>query len=296
MKKTGKKKSTSDLKMDKMSTSGIMSLENEFTKQFREVFGEVTIPEQKAKPLNTEAAMKAISASMKRFDKAMAQVARLKATVYPDNSNDDVILNSPDSYAYKTMQNYEDTDRLAKLGIKKSPKFRSSFFKLNSFLTTFIRKMDTYKLTTVQLKVLSYVSFQGELELADDQLTITKIAEGLGEKFTTVQRCVEKLGSGYAYSRDGKLNRIDGCGFLKNEKPDGGREGTITITTKGRNFLEGIAELISGYGAKDQTPFLLTTTLTNSLDNLQQVHGLAQLARLGIEQGLFDKYFKGKEK
>ena len=279
--------------MKKLTTTGIASLDKNLTEQFRAVFK----LDEAIKSNSFEKEMKHLTAKLQSVGKSLRDMNYMKATITPNRSKyDENTLNTPDSVAYKTMDNYEDSERLAKLGIKKSPNYKSSFFKLNSFLTTFINKMETYDLTTMQLRVLSYVSFQSELELREEQLTITKIAENLGVKFTTVQRCVEKLGSGYEYNRDGKTKRIDGCGFLKNDKPDGGREGAISITSKGKKFLEGIAELVSGYGAKDQTPFILTTTLQNNLSNLQQMHGLAELARLGIEQGLFDKYLKGKEK
>jgi hypothetical protein len=66
-------------------------------------------------------------------------------------------------------------------------------------------------------------------------------------EFTTVQRCIEKLADGYQYKRNGKKYTIDGCRFVKNKKPDGKREGNISITGKGRNFLNKISDAISEY-------------------------------------------------
>jgi len=121
---------------------------------------------------------------------------------------------------------------------------RSNFESLNAFVNIFLKSMKQYNLTTQQFNVLSFINFKSKY---DKNITITSISKSRRMGFTTVQRCIEKLSDGYEYKRNGKKYIIDGCRFVKNKKPDGKREGNISITGKGRNFLNKISDAISEY-------------------------------------------------
>ena len=123
-------------------------------------------------------------------------------------------------------------------------------FKIYQFLDTFTNHLKPYGLTPIQLKVLSQIGLQKELNGSQSNLTITKISKDLGIVFTTAQRCVEKLGSGYSYknARTNELITQEGCGLVKHEKPNGGRTGVISISAKGKRFLKNVGSIISDYG------------------------------------------------
>ena len=130
-----------------------------------------------------------------------------------------------------------------------------SFFKIHQFLNTFTNHLKQYDLTPIQLKVLSHIGFQGELSGSQPNLTISKIAKDLDIKFTTAQRCIEKLGEGYSYksarNTDKTITQV-GSGLVKHEKPEavGGREANISISAKGKRFLQDIGSVISDFTAQ----------------------------------------------
>ena len=198
------------------------------------------------------------------------------------------------------LQNYEDTERLEALGIKRNPKFRANFFKLNNYLVELINRLDKFQLTSTQLRVLSYVNMQSELDRGGEALTITTIADGLNQNFTTVQRCVEKLGPGYSYNRGGKVQTTEGAGLIKYQKLQGNREGSVSISPTGKKFLEGLAELTATYGGSSASPFLETTfAVMNMQKKFQQLQALGNITKLGMDMGLFDdvlNFKRGKEK
>ena len=123
-------------------------------------------------------------------------------------------------------------------------------FKIYQFLDTFTNHLKPYGLTPIQLKVLSQIGLQKELNGSQSNLTITKISKDLGIVFTTAQQCVKKLGSGYSYknARTNELITQEGCGLVKHEKPNGGRTGVISISAKGNRFLKDVGSIISDYG------------------------------------------------
>jgi DNA-binding MarR family transcriptional regulator len=130
-----------------------------------------------------------------------------------------------------------------------------SFFKVNSFLNTLTNHLNRYALTPTQLKVLSFIGFQSELNGSQPNLTMTKIAKDLDLQFTTAQRAIEKLGDGYNYKYpSGKPRFKAGNELIKHEKPEkgGGREGAISISTKGKGFLEDLGSVIADYSALNQ--------------------------------------------
>ena len=124
-------------------------------------------------------------------------------------------------------------------------------FKIYQFLGTFTNHLKKYDLTPTQLKVLSQIGLQKELNGSQSNLTITKISKDLGIVFTTAQRCVEKLGSGYSYksARTNELITQEGCGLVKHEKPNGGRTGAISISTKGKRFLGDVGSVLADYSS-----------------------------------------------
>ena len=134
-------------------------------------------------------------------------------------------------------------------GDEQAEKF--SFFKINSFLNAFTNHLNRYALTSMQLKVLSHIGFRSDYSGSQPDLTMTKIAKDLGLNFTTVQRCIEKLGDGYTYKfPNGKEVTKEGSGLVKHEKPEDmpkGREGSISISTKGKRFLEDIGGVVADY-------------------------------------------------
>ena len=160
-----------------------------------------------------------------------------------------------------------------------------AFSKIHQFLNTFTTHINQYGLTPMQLKVLSFIGFRSELSGSQPDLTMTSIKKDLGLNFTTVQRCIEKLGDGYTYKfPNGKEVTKEGSGLVKHEKPEkvGGREGSISITVKGRRFLEDIGRVVSDYSTPpvDHSEAILKhtsnlVTLTAKQANLIQKLGQA---------------------
>ena len=124
-----------------------------------------------------------------------------------------------------------------------------SAFKIHQFLNTFTNYLSRYELTPFQLKVLSHIGLQNKLNGSQPNLTITKISKDLNMAFSTVQQCIKKLAEGYSYksARTNESITQEGCELVKHEKPNGGRKGVISISIKGKRFLEDIGNIIDDY-------------------------------------------------